>query len=204
MGRRGKKELKSGVLILLISLVSLLTYGQSEVTITGKVTDDTGSALPGVTIIIENTSSGTVSNADGSFTLQAASNQVLVFQMIGMQTQRQPINGQTTFNIRLSEEASILDEVIVTGFQEVDRKLFTGASENVKMSDIKIDGMADAGRALEGRVAGVSVDNVSGTFGTSPKIRIRGNASINGNNQPLFVVDGVILEDLSNVNAEDF
>ncbi|HPI81366.1 MAG TPA: TonB-dependent receptor plug domain-containing protein, partial [Cyclobacteriaceae bacterium] len=60
------------------------------------------------------------------------------------------------------------------------------------------------GRVLEGRVAGVSVDNVSGTFGTSPKIRIRGNASINGNNQPLFVVDGVILEDLSNVSAEDF
>ena len=72
------------------------------------------------------------------------------------------------------------------------------------MADIQISGVADASRSLEGRVAGVSVDNVSGTFGTSPKIRIRGNASINGNNQPLFVVDGVILEDLANVNADDF
>ncbi|HRX01054.1 MAG TPA: TonB-dependent receptor plug domain-containing protein, partial [Cyclobacteriaceae bacterium] len=113
------------------------------------------------------------------------------------------VNNRTTINVTLAEATSLLDEIIVTGFQEVDRKLFTGASENVKMSEIKIDGLADAGRVLEGRIAGVSVDNVSGTFGTSPKIRIRGNASINGNNQPLFVVDGVILEDLSNVSTDD-
>src|SRR5690606_41248358 len=80
---------------------------------------------------------------------------------------------------------------------------FTGSATNVRMNDVKISGMTDATQMLEGRVAGVTVDNVSGTFGTTPKIRIRGNTSINGDNQPLFVVDGVILEDLNNVNADD-
>ncbi|MEP2667402.1 MAG: SusC/RagA family TonB-linked outer membrane protein [Cyclobacteriaceae bacterium] len=183
---------------------SLLSSAQSEITVSGKVTDNTGVGLPSVNIIIENTTTGVVSDLDGNFTIRATPNQVLIFRMVGMEEVRQPINGQTSFNITLNESTDILDEVVVTGFQEVERKLFTGASENVKMSDIKIDGLSDVGRVLEGRVAGVSVDNVSGTFGTSPKIRIRGNASINGNNQPLFVVDGVILEDLSNVSAEDF
>lgn len=183
---------------------SLISSAQSEITVSGKVTDNTGVGLPSVNIIIENTTNGVVSDLDGNFSIRANPNQVLIFRMVGMEEVRQPINGQTSFNITLNESTDILDEVVVTGFQEVERKLFTGASENVKMSDIKIDGLTDVGRVLEGRVAGVSVDNVSGTFGTSPKIRIRGNASINGNNQPLFVVDGVILEDLSNVSAEDF
>ncbi|MBZ0246641.1 MAG: SusC/RagA family TonB-linked outer membrane protein [Cyclobacteriaceae bacterium] len=197
-----------GLRRLLLCLIgcgaSLLSNAQSEITVTGKVTDNTGMGLPSVNIIIENTTTGVVSDLDGNFSIRANPNQVLIFRMVGMEEVRQPINGQTSFDITLSESTDILDEVVVTGFQEVERKLFTGASENVKMSDIKIDGLSDVGRVLEGRVAGVSVDNVSGTFGTSPKIRIRGNASINGNNQPLFVVDGVILEDLSNVSADDF
>ncbi|MFZ1806501.1 MAG: SusC/RagA family TonB-linked outer membrane protein [Cyclobacteriaceae bacterium] len=196
--------LRGALLCLLCIGISLLSNAQSEITVSGKVTDNTGVGLPSVNIIIENTTTGVVSDLDGNFTIQANSNQVLIFRMVGMEEVRQPINGRTSFNITLSESTDILDEVVVTGFQEVERKLFTGASENVKMSDIKIDGLSDVGRVLEGRVAGVSVDNVSGTFGTSPKIRIRGNASINGNNQPLFVVDGVILEDLSNVSADDF
>ncbi|HEY5691304.1 MAG TPA: SusC/RagA family TonB-linked outer membrane protein [Cyclobacteriaceae bacterium] len=203
VGNWGLKILRI-TLLCFLSGISYLSQAQTEITITGKVTDEKGEPLPSVNVIIENTTTGAVTDLDGAFTIQARSDQVLVFQMIGMETVRQPINGQRTINVILKEATALLDEIIVTGFQEVDRKLFTGASENVKMSEIKIDGLTDVGRVLEGRVAGVSVDNVSGTFGTSPKIRIRGNASINGNNQPLFVVDGVILEDLSNVSANDF
>ena len=103
----------------------------------------------------------------------------------------------------MREDVQELGEVVVTGFQEVERKLFTGAAEMVKMENIRQPGMVDASRMLEGQVAGVSVDNVSGTFGTAPRIRIRGNTSINGDNQPLYVVDGVILEDLTQVDADD-
>lgn len=204
VGIRGLVKWKGLILSLLLFGLFLDTNAQNQITVRGKVTDNTGASLPGVNVIVENTTNGTVTNLDGDFTIQVNPNQVLVFQMVGMETQRITVTNQNTISVTLNEGTSILDEVVVTGFQEVDRKLFTGASDNVKMSDIKINGLPDAGRALEGRVAGVSVDNVSGTFGTSPKIRIRGNASINGNNQPLFVVDGVILEDLSNVSTDDF
>ena len=204
VGNEGSVGWRCALLAMVMLGISSITSGQTQGTVRGKITDNTGQPLPGVNIIIENTTQGTVSDLEGNYTMQAGSNQVLLFQMVGMETVRMQVNNQRVINVRLREATSILDEVVVTGFNEVERKLFTGASENVKMSDIKIDGLVDAGRVLEGRVAGVTVDNVSGTFGTSPKIRIRGNASINGNNQPLFVVDGVILEDLSNVDTDDF
>ncbi|MDN5214455.1 SusC/RagA family TonB-linked outer membrane protein [Fulvivirgaceae bacterium BMA12] len=172
--------------------------------VTGKVTDNSGEALAGVSVFIEGTTKGTISGVDGDFSLEVGKGQVLVFQMLGMETVKMPVTNGGPLAIKLKEESSILNEVVVTGFQEVNRKLFTGAAENIKMEDIQSISTVDVSRDLEGRAAGVSVDNVSGTFGTSPRIRIRGNASINGNNQPLFVVDGVILEDLTNVDTEDF
>ncbi|MEO0552571.1 MAG: SusC/RagA family TonB-linked outer membrane protein [Bacteroidota bacterium] len=184
-------------------IYSSVSFAQ-QLSVTGKVSDLKGEALVGVSVLIEGTASGTVTDINGNFNLEASPGAVLVFSMISMQIKKVPVGNQTSIQVTLEEEAEILNEVVVTGFQELERKLFTGASESVKMSEIQASGMADVSRMLEGQVAGVNVDNVSGTFGTTPKIRIRGNASINGNNQPLFVVDGVILEDLANVDTDDF
>lgn len=194
-----------------LRLVTVLLFGVAltaeaqEVKISGKVISaKDGTALPGVNIKIKDTSLGTTTDADGSFTLVARSPQdVLVFSFIGYKPKEELVGQRTTIDVQLEDEATQLDEVVVTGFQEVERKLFTGSSVNVKMADIKAPGMPDASRMLEGRVAGVTVDNISGTFGTSPKIRIRSNTSINGDTQPLWVVDGVILEDLTAVGADD-
>lgn len=191
------------IVILCLLVLAPAVEGQDRKTVTGKVTDTKGESLPGVSVFIKNTTDGTITDIDGNFSLQVESGKVLVFQMVGMETVEIAVTNQTILTVKLSEKSSLLDEVVITGFQEVDRKNFTGASENVKLDEIRINGLTDATRALEGRVAGVSVDNVSGTFGSSARIRIRGNASINGNNQPLFVVDGVILEDLANVDADD-
>lgn len=177
---------------------------KAQNTISGNVKDDSGETLIGVTVLIKGSNSGGVTDIDGNFSFPVEAGQTLVFSMVGMETKEVLIGSETQINVVLTEEAEFLGEVVVTGFQELNRKLFTGASEHVDMEKIKASGMTDVSRILEGQVAGVNVDNVSGTFGTSPKIRIRGNTSINGNNQPLFVVDGVILEDLSNVNTEDF
>jgi len=95
-----------------------------------------------------------------------------------------------------------LSEVIVTGFQNIEKKKFTGAAVRLKAEDVKIDGLADVSRMLEGRAPGVSVQNVSSTFGSAPKVRIRGATSINGDNKPLWVIDGVVLEDIVNVSNE--
>lgn len=194
--------MKHFLLAILLFLVGLNLYAQS--TISGVVTDPIGEPLIGATVTIKGENIGTTTDLDGNFRLAASQGQTLIFSMIGMESQEVEIKGNGAINIQLKESTEILGEVVVTGFQEVDRKLFTGASESLKMEDIKVNGLSDVSRALEGQVAGVNVDNVSGTFGTTPKIRIRGNASINGNNQPLFVVDGVILEDLANVNTDDF
>ncbi len=178
-------------------------WSQNNGNLSGTITDEKNESLPGVTIQVINTSNGTVSDLDGNFSLQVNIGDKVSFTMIGMESQTITINNFNKLSITLKESATELTEVVVTGFQEVNRKLFTGASESLKMDDIKVAGITDVSRVLEGQSAGVSVDNVSGTFGTAPRIRIRGNASINGSNQPLFVVDGVILEDLSNVNTDD-
>jgi TonB-linked SusC/RagA family outer membrane protein len=192
---------------LLAILVSILfvceTSAQNAEVIKGQVKDQKGEGLFGVTVRIDGSTNGSVTDLDGNFTVSAKKGDKLIFTMVSMETQSFTISNNNPINITLAEQAEILDEVVVNGFQKMDRKLFTGASESLKMSDVKAGGMVDVSRMLEGQVAGVSVDNVSGTFGASPKIRIRGNATINGSNQPLFVVDGVILEDLANINADD-
>jgi len=190
-----------GIWFVLLLFLSISAFSQSK--INGRVTDASGEPLIGVTVFNEKTKDGAITDIDGNYTLSVSSGDVLRFQMLGMKTQRITISNQSSVNVGLEEDVFVTDEVVITGFQTVNRKLFTGASESLKMDDIRPQGMVDVSRVLEGQAAGVNVDNVSGTFGTSPRIRIRGNASLNGNNQPLFVVDGVILEDLSNVNTED-
>ncbi|MCP4458395.1 MAG: SusC/RagA family TonB-linked outer membrane protein [Cytophagales bacterium] len=189
------------IVVAFILLCASSVFSQSL--IKGKVSDDKGEVLIGVTVYNENTKKGIITDIDGNFSISATTGDRLTFQMVGMKTHQITYSNQSTITVQLEEDILVTEEVIITGFQEVERKLFTGASESLTMDDIRPQGMVDASRVLEGQVAGVNVDNVSGTFGTSAKIRIRGNASINGNNQPLFVVDGVILEDLSNVNTDD-
>lgn len=95
-----------------------------------------------------------------------------------------------------------LNEVVVTGMSKMDRRTFTGATDQLKADETMISGMNDISRSLEGRSAGVSVQNVSGTFGTAPKIRVRGATSIYGSSKPLWVVDGVIMEDVTDISAD--
>ena len=105
--------------------------------------------------------------------------------------------------VTLQSDVQTLSEVVVTGMQRMDKRMFTGATDQLKAENIKMDGMADISRGLEGRSAGVSVQNVSGTFGTAPKIRVRGATSIYGSSKPLWVVDGVIMEDVAEIGADD-
>lgn len=194
---------------LLVGLFFLTGFGfitdvLAQNSVRGVVRARDGSELPGVGIRIKGTSQGTLTDLDGRYDIAITSAaDTLVFSFIGYKSQEIAVRQRNTIDVSLETEETELDEVVVTGFQEVERKLFTGSSVNLKMAEIKTTGMTDASQMLEGRVAGVTVDNVSGTFGTNPKIRIRGNTSINGDSQPLWVIDGVILEDLNSVGADD-
>ena len=116
--------------------------------------------------------------------------------------QSQEVAIKPNLKVILKVDSEILDEVVITGMQKMDKRLFTGAATKLSADNVKLDGIAEISRALEGRAAGVSVQNVSGTFGTAPKIRVRGATSIYGSSKPLWVVDGVIMEDVTEVDAD--
>lgn len=159
--------------------------------------------LPGVSVREKGVSNGVSTNGNGEFQIKVKDGAVLVFSAIGYKTQEVTVGSRTTINVTLEEDISQLKEVTIsTGYQNINKKLFTGAATTIKGADIKQDGITDVSRMLEGRVAGVSVQNVSGTFGAAPKIRVRGATSITGENKPLWVVDGVILEDVINISNE--
>lgn len=168
----------------------------------GIVKEEDGSPLDGVTIQEKGTSNRTSSNRAGEFVLKLQRNSaILQFRRIGYQTKEVSFNGQALSVTLVSSEQNI-DAVVVTGYQTIRKRTFTGASTTLKAEDIKRDGVADVSRMLEGQVAGVSVQNVSGTFGAAPKIRVRGATSITGENKPLWVVDGIVLEDVVNISNE--
>ena len=175
----------------------------SQTTISGTVfSADDNEPLMGVNILVQGTQKRAITDIDGKFSLSdVKSNAVLVVSMIGMRTEK--VKAKNGMRILLQNEDVQMTEVVVNGQMQIDKRLFTGAATTVDAEKIKLSGMADVSRSLEGRVAGVQVTNVSGTFGASPKIRVRGATSIYGNSKPLWVVDGVIYEDNVDVSADD-
>lgn len=174
----------------------------AQTKVTGTVlSQDDGQPVIGASVIVQGTKTGTTTNIDGQFTLNVPKGKKIQVSYIGMVTQT--VTPKPNMKITMQSDANTLSDVVVTGMQKMDKRLFTGASTKIDAEATKLDGVADVSRALEGRVAGVSMQNVSGTFGTAPKIRVRGATSIYGNSKPLWVVDGVILEDAVDVSAED-
>lgn len=172
-------------------------------TISGRLFDSHGEPLIGASVREVGTKTGTVTDVNGHYELHNVSDDaVLEYTYIGMKPYRRKASDKQT-DIILEDDANTLSDVVVTGMQTMDRRLFTGASTQINAGDAKLDGVADISRSLEGRAAGVSVQNVSGTFGTAPKIRVRGATSIYGSSKPLWVVDGVIMEDVADVDADN-
>ena len=201
-GRTWQKCINTSVFSALFILFSIQLHAQTN-TVTGKITDSTGSPLSGVSVLVKGARKGTSTNASGNFQLTGVSgNATLVVSSVGMVIQEIPLAGRTNLNIVMEDEAGTLQDVVVTGFQRINRKNFTGAAVTIKADEIRQPGVVDVSRMLEGRAAGVSVQNVSSTFGSAPKVRIRGATSINGDNKPLWVVDGVVLEDIINISND--
>jgi len=167
------------------------------------VSDEAGQPLAGITVQVKGTPRKYVTGTDGNLTINnVPAGAVLVFSGVNVEDVELAVDGKAELTARLKRKVAALEDVVVTGFQRIDRKKFTGSAVTVKADSIKLDGVTDISRMLEGRAAGVSIQNVSGTFGAAPKVRIRGATSINGENKPLWVVDGVVLEDIVNVSNE--
>ena len=194
------------MLLLACLLASIgLVIAQTPKKVTGVViSEEDDQPVVGASVLVKGTTMGTVTDIDGKFTIDKvpSSSRTLKVSYIGMKTQEVPIK-TGTIKIVLTPDSEVLEEVVVTGMQKMDKRLFTGAATKLDAEGVKLNGMADISRGLEGRAAGVSVQNVSGTFGTAPKIRVRGATSIYGSSKPLWVVDGVIMEDVVEVSADE-
>ena len=177
-------------------------YAQEQ-TVTGVVKDQDGRPLLGVSVVEKGTTHGVDTDLEGKFSIKVAGDKsVLVFSMVGSTPVERMVGNNKVLNVVLKEEVTELTGLVFTGYQEIDKKLFTGNSQTLKIDNIKQDGVVDVGRMLEGRSAGVNVQNLSGTFGTSPKITIRGGSSIFGDTKPLWVVDGAVQEEVVNLSFE--
>ena len=187
--------------LILFGLILSMGIGLAQDKITGTVFEDNGEPCIGATVMIQGTKQGTKTDIDGHFTIVVPSGKKLVVSYVGMITQT--VKPKDGMKITLATDAHTVDEVVVTGVVKQDKRLFTGSATKIDADKAKLSGMADVSRSLEGRAAGVQVTNVSGTFGASPKIRVRGATSIYGNSKPLWVIDGVIYEDNVDVSADE-
>lgn len=186
-------------------LLVLLVFSGSMLiaqTVTGVVTDSQG-PLPGVNIVVKGTTNGTASDFDGNYSLDNVStDDVLVFSSIGYITQEIPVNGRSVIDVTMAEDAQALSEVVLVGYTTQKRSDITGAVSTVDMENLEKNRVANVSQALQGQVAGVQVTASSGAPGDPIQIRIRGEGTI-GNNNPLYIVDGIPLRDISFLNQAD-
>lgn len=205
MGDNYNYELVNNLIIVTSREKVIVPQQVKKMQISGTVVDAQGAVLPGVTILLRGTKSGCATDVNGKFSMevQSANDVTLSVSFVGMKTKEVKVTPNKPIKITLESDEQMMDEVVVTGMAKMDKRLFTGATDKLSADDIKLDGIPEVSRALEGRSAGVSVQNVSGTFGSAPKIRVRGATSIYGDSKPLWVVDGVIMEDVVDVSADD-
>ncbi len=186
---------------LLLALAVQLSFAQ-EKTVKGVVSDASG-PLPGVTVMVKGTHTGTQTDFDGKYTVKTKKEDVLFFSYIGMKPVYKKVGASTVINVIMKEDAEALGEVVVTAMGVArDEKKLAYSAPKVKSEDITAAQNTNAVSALSGKVAGLKVNSPSGNLGGSQRILVRGTNSITGENQPLFVIDGIPMDN-SNFNTTD-
>ncbi|RZK46553.1 MAG: SusC/RagA family TonB-linked outer membrane protein, partial [Pedobacter sp.] len=193
-------------LLFLLSLLILPFFALSQVTIKGKVTDSTGAALPNVSVLVKGTQAGTNTGTDGTYSLsfQRKGNEILMFTAVGYQPKEIPAGAGNEFNIELSAENKVLDNVVVIGYGSQKRKDITGAISSISEKSLREVPVTNAPQMLQGRAAGVYVVNQGNKPGAGVQVRVRGRRSFNAGNDPLYVVDGIpITGGFNDINPND-
>lgn len=195
---------------MLAALVILFLASQSfaatiAVSVKGKVSDETGAGLPGVTVTEKGTTNGVATNVDGDYTLSVANAQsVLVFSFVGYADQEVVVGNQSTINVSMVPDAANLDEVVVVGYGTQKKSQLTGAISTVKAQDISDLPITNTQQALQGRVAGVDVMQAGSRPGSEPRVLVRGRRSFSASNNPLYVLDGIPLASgIGDINPND-
>ncbi|WP_338359791.1 carboxypeptidase-like regulatory domain-containing protein, partial [Yeosuana marina] len=180
----------SGILTLFLAFVVQLTFAQ-EKTISGVISDNSGLPIPGVNVILKGTTTGSQTDFDGKYSINAKTGDVLVFSFLGLKTQQVTVGASNTIDITMVEDTAMLDEVVVTALGiKREKKSLGYSTQEVKGDAVAAVKSQNFVNSLSGKVAGLNI-KTSGNLGGSTNVVIRGNSSIAGNNQALFVVDGI-------------
>lgn len=194
-------ERKDRLIILTNNATVRTSVSQQQKSVSGKVTDSTGGGLPGVSVVIKGTTSGTITDIDGNYNLgNVSANATLVFSFVGMKSQEIAVGGKSSIDVSLEDETIGLEEVVAVGYGVQKKSVVTGAISGTTSAELKNKPVYKVEQALQGRTSGLTVMAASGEPGASSTMRIRGTTSIN-NSDPLYVIDGVPVE-VSNTNID--
>ena len=198
------KKFKFFLATVLVVLAAAVAQAQTKTVRGTVVSASDGQPLVGATVTIDgNTKFYAITDLDGNFQINNVPSSAKYVIAVNMGYKDTSVPVAANVKIAMEDDVNVLEAAVATGMYTVDRRLNTGSTVKIDAAESNIAGMADISRSLEGRAAGVSVQNVSGTFGTAPKIRVRGATSIYGSSKPLWVVDGVIMEDVVDVSADE-
>lgn len=196
--------MRKTLLFICFLLVSAFVFGQDEISVSGKVTGSDGLGIPGASIVIEGTTTGTITDMDGNYNLSVPPDAILTFSFVGLKAQTVPVEGRSVINVQMNESTVDLDEVVVVGYGEMKVKDLTSSITTIKSDDLAKTPTGQAMQAMQGKVAGMQVVS-SGAPGDSPTIRVRGIGSYpgEGNESPLYVVDGMFFDNIDFLNSSD-
>ena len=192
--------MKKLVLLFISQIILLPAFSQQSVK--GTITDDKNDPVIGAAVQVKNTLRGTFSDVNGGYVIVASPNDTLVFSMLGMETQMIPVAGKAIVDVKMHDKFMELNEVVIIGYGTVKKSDLTGSVSSVKSVDLTKITSLNPEQALQGKVTGLQVTSTSGAPGAVPALRIRGVGTFN-NSSPIFVVDGVILDDISFLNSQD-
>ncbi|MFA5330270.1 MAG: TonB-dependent receptor [Prolixibacteraceae bacterium] len=197
-------ERKDRIIILSRSNAFNSSSAQQQKSISGKVTDSSGTPIPGVSVLVKGSTTGTITDSNGNYTLSGIpANATLHFSFIGMGAEEVNITGKSTVDVVMSEATLGIDEVVAIGYGTVKKQNLTSAISKITDDAIKLRAIPTLSEAFAGQLAGVRAQATSGRPGAELQIRIRGINTINGNTNPLYVVDGIARDGISNINPND-
>lgn len=193
---------RKGMVLFLLMVSSLVAYAQQ--TVSGVVVDEAGEPLIGVSILVKGTTNGSITDFDGNFTLTGVETKdVLIFSYIGYGSKEITVGNQKTIRVTLAEDTKKLDEVVVVGYGQMKKNDLTGSVSSVSNEALTAKGTTGVVEALQGSVAGVNISQATGRVGGSFDIEIRGKSSTNSDTKPIYVVDGIICDDIDWLNPQD-
>lgn len=192
---------------LLLVIVGLLLSWQTfaQVAVSGKVNDEAGEAIPGVTVVVKGTTTGAITDIDGLYSIKVnnPASDVLVYSFVGLKTQEVPVSGKSTINVTLESGTEYLEEVVAIGYGSVTKRDLTGSVSSVGEEQLKDIPVSSTAQALTGRLAGVQITTAEGSPDAEVKIRVRGGGSITQDNAPLYIVDGFPVNSITDVAPSD-